>query len=145
LSKIHRSKGAPNGNHTTGKAERTPWEGDPDITGEHEIDIGLRRRSAEEFFIKGPIPLAEYILALKLGGKTVGVYTLIHHRTVYSRRKWITLPTYVLEEWGISVGAKVDALKRLAQAGLITVRRPKGRQLQAQLLRKPKNWKPRDT
>jgi hypothetical protein len=73
----------------------------------------------------------------------VGVYTLIHHRTVYSRRRWITLPPYVLEGWGISVGAKVDALKRLTLAGLIAVRRPKGRSLQVELLRKPQNWDPR--
>ena len=130
-------------NHIAEESEKPFWEADPDITGEHKVDIGLRRRSAEEFFIKGPIPLGDYVTALKLGGKTVGVYTLIHHRTVYSRRRWITLPTYVLGEWGISVGAKVDALKRLAQAGLIAVRRPKGRSLQVELLRKPQNWESR--
>ena len=104
----------------------SPWENDPDITGEYKIDIGLRRRPIEEFFIKGPIPVADYVLALKLGGKTAGVYMLIHHRTVYSRRRWITLPPYALEEWGISIDAKTDALKRLAQAGLIAVQATEG-------------------
>ena len=73
----------------------------------------------------------------------MGVYALIYHRTAYSRREWVTLPTCVLEEWGISVEAKTDALKRLEQAGLVTVRRPKGYSLQVQLVRKPKGWKPR--
>jgi hypothetical protein len=135
--------GSHSDNHTAEEGEDRHWGNDPDITGEDEIDLGLRRRSTEELFIKGPIPLADYVAALKLGGKTVGVFTLIHHRTVYSRRRWITLPTYALEDWGISIDAKTDALKRLVQVGLIAVRRPKGRSLQVELLRKPKNWNPR--
>ena len=46
-----------------------------------------------------------------------------------SKRRWITLPTYVLEDWGISIDAKTDALKRLVQVGLTAVRQPKGRSL----------------
>jgi hypothetical protein len=144
LYKTHKGKGGiDTTKHAAAEEKPSPWENDPDITGEYKIDIGLRRRPIEEFFIKGPIPVADYVLALKLGGKTTGVYMLIHHRTVYSRRRWITLPPYALEEWGISIDAKTDALKRLAQAGLIPVKRPKGRSLQAELLRKPQNWKPR--
>ena len=105
------------------------------------LDSGVARSRSSSS--KGRSPSPSYVLALKLGGKTTGVYLLIYHRTVYSRRRWITLPTYALEEWGISIDAKTDALKRLAQAGLIAVKRPKGRSLQAELLRKPQNWKPR--
>jgi hypothetical protein len=141
LSKKHKDAGGTDiENHAAGEDENLFCEADPDITGEHKIDIGLSRRAAEEFFIKGPIPLSDCITALKLGGKTVGVYMLIHHRTVYSKRRWITLPPYILKEWGISVDAKTDALKRLGQAGLIALKRPKGRSLQVELLRKPRNW-----
>jgi len=79
-----------------------------------------------------------------LGGKTAAVlYLLIHYRTAYSGREWVTLRPRVLKEWGISVEAKTGALKRLERAGLITVERPKGYSLKAQLVRKPKGWRPR--
>jgi hypothetical protein len=144
LYKKHRGQGVPGVENSISKEEETlhsstEWP----ITGEHEIDIGLRRRPSEDFFIKGPVFLSEVIPVGKMPGKTLIVYLLIVHRVTYSRREWVTLPTYILKEWGISVEAKADALKRLEQAGKIGVQRPKGYSLKVQLIRKPKNWNPK--
>ena len=109
---------------------------------EEEGEQNGRKLSSKNFYV-GPIYLSEFIAALKLGGTAAGVYALIHHRTQYSRREWVTLRPRVLEQWGISVRAKTYALKRLEEAGLIITERPKGYSLKAQLVRKPKNWKPR--
>jgi hypothetical protein len=97
----------------------------PVIT-ETEIDIGLRRRPVEDFFLKGPLPLAELVPIAKMPGKTLPLWLLIVYRASYSRKVWVTLPAYALEEWGISKDAKIDALRRLERAGKILVSRPKG-------------------
>ena len=57
-------RGTDTENHVVKKGKKPIWEDDPDITGEHKIDIGLHRRSIENFFIQGPIPLADYVTAL---------------------------------------------------------------------------------
>ena len=105
---------------------------------ETEIDIGLRRRVIEDFFLKGPIPLAELIPIAKMPGKTLALWLLIVYRVSYSRKGWVTLPGYVLAEWGISKDAKIDALRRLERAGKVLVSRPKGGYLKARLMWKPK-------
>ena len=46
------------------------------------IVAGALERSSKDFYV-GPIYLSEFIAALKLGGKTVGVYALIHHRRLF--------------------------------------------------------------
>ena len=79
--------------------------------------LELHRRPIEDFFLKGPIPFAELIPVGKMPGKTLLVWLLIVHRVTFSKSMWVTLPTYALKEWGISVDAKADALKRLEQGG----------------------------
>jgi hypothetical protein len=108
------------------------------VGAEYEIDLGLRRRPIEDFFLKGPIPLAELVPVAKMPGKTLALYLLIVHRVTYSGQAWVTLPSYALEEWGISADAKVDALRRLEQAGRIAVHRPRSGYLKARLVRKSK-------
>jgi hypothetical protein len=105
---------------------------------ETEIDIGLRRRPIEDFFLKGPIPLVELVPIAKMPGKTLALWLLIAHRVSYSRKVWVTLPAYALEEWGISKDAKIDALRRLERAGKVLVTRPKGGYLKVRLLWKRK-------
>jgi hypothetical protein len=113
------------------------------ITGQYRIDIGLRRRPQEEFFLKGPVPLSVLLPVGKMPGKTLIVYLLIVHRVTVMRENWVTLPTYILKEWGISRDARTDALKRLEQTKLIATRRRQGGYLNVQLIRKPTNWKPK--
>jgi hypothetical protein len=105
---------------------------------ETEIDIGLRRRPIEDFFLKGPIPLAELVPIAKMPGKTLALWLLIVYRVSYSRTVWVTLPRYALKEWGISKDAKIDALLRLEQARKILVSRPKGGYLKVRLMWKQK-------
>ena len=67
-----------------------------------ELDTGLRRRPVEEYFLKGPIPLRELVPALKMPGKTGALWLLIAHRITFSHSTWVTLPDYVLREWGLA-------------------------------------------
>jgi hypothetical protein len=139
LHKTRRGKGVPDfGNYVIGEVETLRSLTESPHVAEREIDIGVHRRPIEDFFLKGPIPFAELIPVGKMPGKTLLVWLLIVHRVTFSKSMWVTLPTYALEEWGISVDAKADALKRLEQAGKIAVKRPKGGYLKVRLLWKSK-------
>jgi hypothetical protein len=98
-----------------------------------EIDTGLHRRPVTDFFLAGPIPLAELVPVAKMPGKTLALWLLIVHRVTWAKSKWVTLPDYILKEWEISQDAKSDALRRLEQAGKIAVSRPKGGYLKVRL------------
>jgi len=102
------------------------YMGDPEITGEHEVDIGLRRRPLRERFIKGPLLVRELTVVSRMPGKAVALWLLIRHRSDLNRGKWVTLPSRVLVEWGIGKDARMKALRRLEEVGLIKVERPKG-------------------
>jgi hypothetical protein len=99
-----------------------------------ELDTGLRRRPLEDFFLKGPIPFTELVPIARMPGKTLALWLLIIHRVTLSRKIWVTLPPYALKEWGISKDAKIDALRRLEQAGRVSVSRPPGGYLKVRLL-----------
>jgi hypothetical protein len=126
------------------KEERPPPEwlrpsADFPITGEHKIDIGLQRRPLKGFFIGGPILLSDLIPVAKMPGKTLALWLLIEYRATYSKQEWVTLPSYALKEWGISKDAKVDALKRLEQAGRVAIdRSATGGYLKVRMIRKSK-------
>jgi hypothetical protein len=113
---------------------RGGYMGDPEITGEHEVDLGLERRRLGEPFLKGPILLRDLAPIAKLPGKALALWLLIRYRTDVSRKTWITLPRPLLIHWGIGKDAKAEALRRLEQAGLIKVERPKGYMLKVQLI-----------
>jgi hypothetical protein len=109
------------------------YMGDPDITGEHEIDVGLRKRPLRQSFLKGPLLLDELRPVAQMPGKALAIWLLIRHRTDLNRGKWATLPQRTLAEWGVGKDARADALRRLEQAGLIKVDRPKGYMLKVKL------------
>jgi hypothetical protein len=110
------------------------YMGDPEITGEHEIDLGLRKRPVKGAFLKGPLPLTELLLVVRMPGKALAVWLLIRHRTDLNRGKCATLPQRLLREWGVGKDAKTDALRRLEQVGLIKVERLKGYMLKVKLV-----------
>jgi hypothetical protein len=112
--------------------------GDPDITGEHEIDIGLPRKPLKGKFLKGPLLLDELLPVVRMPGKALAVWLLIRHRTDVNRGDWSTLPQRMLHEWGIGKDARADALRRLEQAGLIKIERPKGYMLKVKLVSRQK-------
>ena len=107
--------------------------GDPQITGEHEIDLGLRKPRMVERFVKGPLLLSELVPVGRMPGKALLLWLLIRYRTDLSRDGWATLPRRLLTEWGIGKNARTDALRRLEQAGLIRVERPAGYMLKVKL------------
>jgi hypothetical protein len=123
--------------------KRGGYMGDPEITGEREINIGLRRRPLKGSFLKGPLPLDELVPAVRMPGKVLAVWLLIRYRTDLNRGNWATLPQRLLQEWGIGKNARADALRRLEQAGLIKVVRPKGYMLKVKLIRRRRRDDPR--
>ena len=114
-------------------AGRGGYMGDPEITGEHEVDLGLQRRRLGEPFLKGPILLGDLAQIAKLPGKALALWLLIRYRSDVSGEARITLPRRLLLDWGIRKDAKAAALKRLEQAGVIKVERPKGYMLKVKL------------
>jgi hypothetical protein len=109
------------------------YMGDPDITGEHEIDIGLRKRPLREPFLKGPLLVRELQTVARMPGKALALWALIRYRSDLNRGGWVTLPPRTLAEWGIGKDARQDGLQRLYEAGLITIERPKGYMLKVKL------------
>jgi hypothetical protein len=62
--------------------------GDPEITGEHEVDLGLERRRLGEPFLKGPILLRDLAPISKLPGKALALWLLIRYRSDVSGEAW---------------------------------------------------------
>ncbi len=112
--------------------------GYPDITGEHEIEIGLRRTLLRERFLKGPITLSELLPVARMPGKALSLWLLIRYRTDLNSNQWAMLPRRLLVEWGISKNSKTDAARRLEQAGLIKVERQKGYMLKVRMIKQRK-------
>ena len=88
----------------------------------------------ENLFLMGPILLRELAPVAQMPGKTLAVWLLIRHRSDLGRGDWITLPRTLLDEWGIRKDARAEALRRLEDAGLILVERPKGYMLKVKLI-----------
>jgi hypothetical protein len=109
------------------------YMGDPDITGEHEIDIGLTRKPLKGRFLKGPLPLNELLFVMRMPGKALALWGLIRYRCDVNRGDWATLPKNLLKEAGIGKQARAAALRNLEQAGLIQIERPKGYMLKVKL------------
>ncbi len=84
-----------------------------------------RRRSAR--FLKGPIPLASLAVAARLRGRALALLLLIHHRTAVTGEPMASVPARLLAEFGIGRDAKARGLRELEAAGLVRVRRERGR------------------
>jgi hypothetical protein len=113
--------------------EAGSYLGNPGVTGEHEIELGLRKRPMREPFLAMKVSLRELLPAVRMPGKALAVWLLIRYRVDLNKGRPATLPQRVLSDWGIGRNAKVDALRRLEQAGLIKVERPKGYMLKVKL------------
>ena len=108
-------------------------EDDPFITGEHEVDIGLRYEPVVGRFVKGPIPLDCVVRAAQLPGKALCLLLLIYYRTGASGTEWVTIPRRLLNEAGINREAKRRALRQLKAAGMIHIKQTHGYQSQMRL------------
>ena len=113
----------------------TPW------VKEVEIDIGLRKRSPDEKFLKGPIPLGELAPVVRLPGKALALWLLVRHRVDVTGDEWVTISQNALAEFGVSKRQKIEGLRRLERAGLVEVARPKGLMLKVKLIKRRGNRK----
>jgi hypothetical protein len=101
-----------------------------------EIEVGLHRRSLDDFFIAGPFPARAVKEIGNMRGRELLLWEMIHHRIAYTRRPRVTLPAWFLDIWEISQDTKADALKRLEAGGWIEVKRPPGGFLKVSLTAK---------
>ena len=88
--------------------------------------IPLVAKKAKGYFLRGPIPLGWLQLAAGLPGKAYTLCTILWWFHGMNPTKPIKVTTKSLKEFSISEDAYRDGLRRLEQAGLVTVTRPKG-------------------
>lgn len=108
--------------------------GDPhdplgEITGEVEIASSASRSRSRPGarFLKGPVPLDTLAVAASLPGKALALYLILRHRCDLEARSSVSLPSELLQAFGIDRDAKARALRALEGAGLIQVERASGR------------------
>jgi DNA-binding MarR family transcriptional regulator len=104
-----------------------------------EVEVGSAatrqaRNRRTSRFLKGPIPWEQIATAAQLGGQCLAVYVAVHHRTALTGQMPTTLPRALLQQLGVSKDAKARALRQLERAGLIGVRRAKGRTARVSLI-----------
>jgi hypothetical protein len=98
-----------------------------DVSIQEVVTDVLRRRRSGGTFIRGPFAMAELCSAGKLPGKSLLVWLLVHHRVRMTHEPEVTLPHRLLASAGIDSRAKARALVALERAGLIQVRRERGK------------------
>ena len=92
------------------------------------VDIGIPSvaKKTGGYFLRGPIPLGWLQLAAGLPGKAYTLCTILWWFHGMNPAKPIKVTTKSLKEFSISEDAYRDGLRRLEQAGLVTVTRPEG-------------------
>jgi hypothetical protein len=99
----------------------------PDAVEEVETEWSRRRKARQaEHFVHGPIAVRDLKIATELGGLCSTVLLMIMFRRDVTRSETVTLPGGTLKEFGVKLDAKLRALKRLEEAGLISVERRPG-------------------
>jgi hypothetical protein len=90
-------------------------------------------------FLRGPISMELLRAAQCAPGsdRTLAVYVLLKHRSDLRRATSATLPIDICKTWGISRSARARALAALQSAGLIRVKRKKGRTAIVELIPYP--------
>jgi hypothetical protein len=88
--------------------------------------IPLVAKRAKGYFLRGPIPLVWLQRAAGLPGKAYVLCTILWWFYGMNPSKPIKVTTKSLKEFSISEDAYRDGLRRLEQAGLVTVTRPNG-------------------
>ena len=102
-----------------------------------EVETATSRRInalREGHYLRGPIRLADIQTATKLGGSSLAVLLIIHHRRVVTKQEAVTLPSGLLSGFGIDKSAKKRALQKLEAAKLIHVERAPGRTAVVELI-----------
>jgi hypothetical protein len=84
-------------------------------------------RQRKGHFIRGPLPMAWFAVAARLGGHTLHVALLLWYRAGMEGHSHIMIPRQDRDAFGVSRHALARALKGLESAGLVTVTRAQGR------------------
>lgn len=84
-------------------------------------------------FLKGPIPLDAIAKASNLPGRALAMFLAVHHQAALTGKPDVTLPKALLMLLGIDKDAKARALHVLAEVGLLTVQRNRGRSAKVSL------------
>ena len=78
-------------------------------------------------FIRAPLPYTWITSAAKLAGKSLHAAMAIRYLDGFDQSGTVKLTHRILKDFGISVKASYDVLTRMEKAGLISVKRHKGR------------------
>ena len=110
------------------------WSGVPDaLIPARKVDTsdpGDRARAArrEARFIKGPLPLGWVAAAIKAGHPlALPVLLALKHKADTLRQPWVRPPAAVLRLFGVDKDGRSRAIAALERAGMVEVRRRKGR------------------
>ena len=110
------------------------WSGVPDaLIPARKVDTsnpGDRARAAgrEARFIKGPLPLGWVAAATRAGHPlALPVLLALKHKADTRRQPWVKPPATVLRLFGVDKDGRSRAIAALERAGLVEVRRRKGR------------------
>jgi hypothetical protein len=101
-----------------------------------EASLAHRRRMTSHF-LRGPIPIIDLALASRLGGHSLTVLLIIHHRAAMTKNRSVTLPATLLARFGVSRDTKARALHALQKESLIAVERDLGKTARVTLLPNP--------
>ena len=78
-------------------------------------------KQAAKFFLHPKIEMLWIEKAVQIWNQALLVGILLHFRSVLCGRKSVTLPKELLDQFHISRGVKQRALKRLEEAGLVSI------------------------
>ena len=81
----------------------------------------LSLRQGSKFFLHPKVQLVWIEKAAQLGIQTLVVGVLLQFRVLLSQKAEVTLPQDFLSRFGISRGVKQRALKKLEEAGLVSI------------------------
>lgn len=102
-----------------------------------KIDLGVtsqrKRSETTEYFLKGPIPLPWLEAAAKLPGKAYVLGNILWWHHGMSQGSSIKVTKGSLERFAISEDAYRDGLKRLEDAGLVSVVRHPGQRAEVRI------------
>jgi DNA-binding transcriptional ArsR family regulator len=110
------------------------WSGVPDtLIPARKVDTSgpadrARAAKREARFIKGPLPIGWLAAAIRAGHPlALPVLLALKHKADVVRQEWVKPPASVLRLFGVNKDGRSRAIAALERAGLVEVRRRKGR------------------
>ena len=94
-------------------------------------------RRIKGLFVRGPFPWLQFCVAMKLPGKALGVWALIHHQCWITRKSEVALSGKMLKQCGVHRQSLYRALKDLEHVGLIQTTRQRGKAVRITLVELP--------